>query len=136
MKQGIRPRQGVQHSTRAASTSATPAPMLGRLPVDFDLVGGSVTEPLAEVPTGTLVTATGTITNALAFPGGRTSLTVTNEQGASALIVLDAHVLQMASFRAFRDLGVGDVVAVAGTVARRSSGVAVVDGLELWAVTR
>ncbi|MFD8516559.1 hypothetical protein ACFV27_37145 [Streptomyces antimycoticus] len=124
--------------TRSATTVATPAPapMPGRLPVDFDLVSGPVTEPLAETPTGTLVTAFGTITNVLTFPGGLTSLTIADEQGESALVGVEPHVLQMASFRAFRDLGEGDTVAVAGTVARRRSGVAVIDGLELWAVTR
>lgn len=130
------PRTRTLGAVSVATTLVSPAPMPGRLSVDFDLVAGPMTEPLAEVPAGTLVTAIGTITNVITFPGGATSLTIVDEQGESALVCVHLHVLEMASFRAFRDLGVGDAVMVAGTVARRRSGLTVIDGLELWAVTR
>ena len=101
--------------------------MPGRLPVDFDLVEGPATEPLAEVPTGTLITVTAAITNVQPFPGGRACFTVTDEQGESALVGVNGFVPELA---------VGDTVAVWGTVARRRPALTTIDGVELRAVTR
>lgn len=127
-------------SSLAAVTAATPtpvpAPMPGRLPVDFDLVQGPVTESLAEVPTGTLVTATAAITNVHPFPSGQMCLTVTDQRGESALVGLNNSVFDAASFLAGRELAVGDTVTVFGTVARRRPALVSIDGAALQAVTR
>lgn len=119
-----------------ATSIPSPAPMPGRLPVDFDLVQGPVTEPLAEVPTGTLVTATAAITNVHPFPGGQMCLTVTDQRGESALVGLSNPVFEAASFRAGRELAVGDTVTVFGTVARRRPALVSIDGAALQAVAR
>ncbi|MGY0065205.1 hypothetical protein ACWY4P_53795 (plasmid) [Streptomyces sp. LZ34] len=105
------------------------------MPVDFDLVQGPVTEPLAEVPTGTLVTATATISNVRSFPSGQMRLTVTDQSGESAPVSLNSAIFDAASYLAGRELGVGDTVAVFGTVARRRALVSI-DGDALQAVTR
>ncbi|WP_458089387.1 hypothetical protein [Streptomyces malaysiensis] len=111
--------------------AVTPTP--GKLPVDFDLVGGPATEPLAEVPTGTLVIVTATITNVRLFPDSRMCLTVADERGESALVGMLTPIFDAASFRAGRDLGVGDTVTLWGTVARRRPTLVTIDGQSIRA---
>lgn len=81
-------------------TIPTPVPMPGRLPVsfhDWELHRVFDDVPLANIATDTVVTATGTITHVRHLDGttlGRTMIVLTDDDGNSAHVRLDADVVR------------------------------------------
>ncbi|MFD7995486.1 hypothetical protein [Streptomyces mexicanus] len=100
-------------------TTVLPIPMPGRLAVDYydwDLrLGFSV--PLIEVATGTLVTATGTITAVVRLSGGRAMVVLSTADGNSAHVALNADIVRMVT----PALHYGNRLNVRGTVTRTTS---------------
>jgi hypothetical protein len=92
-------------------------PMPGRLPVshyDWDLRLGFKDVPLADVPTGTLVTTSGTITSVVRLSGGRAMVVVTSDDRNSSHVLLNEDVVRMVAPALYR----GNRLNVRGLVTR------------------
>jgi len=95
-----------------------PIPMPGRLPVsyyDWDLHLG-FDPTLNEVATGTLVTATGTITSITRLSGGRVMAVISSADQNSAYVLMNADVTRMVT----PALNYGNRLHVRGIVTRTS----------------
>ncbi|MGW5695262.1 hypothetical protein ACWEWX_31280 [Streptomyces asiaticus] len=125
--------------TRSVTTTgspATPAPMPGRLPVDFDGPLGLDSKPLNDVPVGTYVDVTAKVTHARAVTG-RVMLTLADLDGNTAIVTVDDKLFWSASRDAGGALTTARSVRVRGTVVRRIASMpATIDGRALWAVAR
>jgi hypothetical protein len=73
--------------------------------------------PLSMVGTGTLVTATGTITSFTRLSGGRVMVVISSDDQNTAYALLNADVVRMVSPALYR----GNVLRVRGVVTRTSA---------------
>lgn len=99
--------------------TATPLPMQGRLPVEFDQGLGPIVKPLADVPVDVTVTVTATVVDGKPLPGARSMLVLGDAAGNTAVAYLDGQLL----VRAARDKGsrieFGEQVQLRGQAVRR-----------------
>ncbi|MFJ1993106.1 hypothetical protein [Streptomyces asiaticus] len=121
----------------AATPRRSPAPMPGRLPVDYDTALGPDSKPLNDVPTGTDVEVTARIVSLKPLPGHRMALVIGDHNGNTAMVAMDSAAVMAASRLLGRIIAVGHTVIVRGTVARRIPTMpATIDGRAMRAVTR
>ncbi|MFH8813030.1 hypothetical protein ACH4GZ_38525 [Streptomyces hygroscopicus] len=121
---------------RSSATCASPAPMPGRLPVDFDTPLGLNSKPLNDVPTGTDVEVTARIVNSKTLAGGRVALVIGDHNGNTAMVSMRTADVMTAYRVHGGPIKAGQMVIVRGTVARRTPALATIDGRAMRAVTR
>lgn len=119
----------VQHSTH-------PAPMPGRLPVDFDTPLGPDNAPLSQLPAGTDVEVTAQVVSSKPLPGHRHALVIGDHNGNTAMVAMPSAAV-MTACRAFGGvIKAGQTVILRGTVVRRHPVMVTIDGRAMRAVTR
>ncbi|MFD5384316.1 hypothetical protein ACFWMG_04965 [Streptomyces sp. NPDC127074] len=106
--------------------AVTPAP--GKLAVEYDNGLGPTSKPLDQLPAGTSIEVTATITNFKTLPGHRVTLVIADNNGDTAMVAMDSAVFMAASRATGGLIKAGHTVFLRGTVARRHPPMATIDG--------
>jgi hypothetical protein len=107
--------------SKVTRPTASVLPMPGRLSVSYRDWAQRIDVkdvPLAQVPTGTLVHAAGTITAVVHLPGGRAMAVISSDDQHSAHVLLTPDVVRMVAPALYR----GNRLNVRGTVTRTTPG--------------
>jgi hypothetical protein len=127
---------GTRQARSARPTAVPPAPMPGRLLVDFDTPLGPDNAPLSQLPAGTDVEVTAQVVSSKPLPGHRHALVIGDHNGNTAMVAMPSAAV-MTACRAFGGvITAGQTVIVRGTVARRHPVMVTIDGRAMRAVTR